>query len=413
MKDGWQIAELGAVAKLRGGGTPSKDNPKYWGGNIPWVSPKDMKNSLIGGAADRITLEAVRNSATSIIPSGSILVVVRSGILARTVPIGRTIRDVAINQDIKAICPTSAIDRHFLHYFLLASEDLLLKSVTRGATVHRLSSDDLANLRVPFPPLPEQKRIVAILDEAFAGIATAIANAEKNRANARELFESHLDAVFTQRGEGWRETNLGAEVDLLAGFAFKSKQYSQSVDDIRLLRGDNIIHGRLRWNDVKRWPASDMGDYGRYQLSVGDVIIAMDRTWIKSGIKYAEIGPADLPCLLVQRVARLRPKSTLFQRFLLHLIGSAQFRKYVVSIQTGTGVPHISGKQIADFAFWRPPVHEQWAISGRLDQLSSDVHRLESVCMTKISALTELKQSLLRKAFAGELTETAVAEAAA
>lgn len=400
------VVPLSRAVTFRGGGTPSKRNASYWGGPIPWVSPKDMKSDLVESSQDTITGAAVAGSAVKMIPEGATLIVVRSGILARTIPVAVAACELTVNQDLKALIPGEAIDSRYLNYFMRSAEQYLLSRVTRGATVHKLDSDVLKTLHVPLPRKEEQKRIVAILDEAFAGIATAVANTEKNLANARELFESYLNAVVSRGGEGWRRTKLGLEIDLQTGFAFKSKGYTKDVDGIRLLRGDNIIPGGIRWQDHKKWARDDAEAYSKYQLAAGDVVLAMDRTWIKSGLKYAQLNDLDLPCLLVQRVARLRAGPRLNSDFLRCLIGSASFTNYVLSIQTGLGVPHISGPQISEFEFFMPPVDEQAAIALSLDDLGSSVGRLESNYETKYAALCELKQSLLQKAFSGELTAT-------
>ncbi|PIR15335.1 MAG: hypothetical protein COV48_14930, partial [Elusimicrobia bacterium CG11_big_fil_rev_8_21_14_0_20_64_6] len=208
MKNGWQTKKLGEICQFRGGGTPSKAVESYWLGNIPWVSPKDMKFDVVSDSIDHISQEAIGGSATSLIPKDSVLMVVRSGILARTVPIAITGRALTINQDLKALCPNGTVDARFLYHLLDSKMELLLSMVSRGATVHRLMTDQIRDLDFVLPPLPEQRRIVGLLDEAFAGLATAKANAEKNLQNARALFESHLNEVFTKRGEGWVETTL-------------------------------------------------------------------------------------------------------------------------------------------------------------------------------------------------------------
>jgi len=278
-----------------------------------------------------------------------------------------------------------------------------IEDVTGYTTVKHLSSKQILDIEFPVPPLPEQHRIVAILDEAFEGIATAKANAEKNLQNARALFESHLQSVFTQRGEGWKPTTLGAEIELLAGFAFKSAQYTNDDDDVRLLRGDNIIQGCLRWDDVKKWPADEARGYERYQLEEGDVVLAMDRPWVKAGLKHATISVDDLPCLLVQRTARLRGGANLDNRFLKLLIGSAAFTSHILGVQTGIGVPHISGQQIKDFEFSRPPISDQRRVADNLESLREETQRLASIYEHKLAALAELKKSLLHQAFSGQL----------
>lgn len=143
MTEGWEQTTLGEVVSFKGGGTPSTEKPIYWHGDIPWVSPKDMKSSEVGDSIDKITGEAIEHSAASLIPKGAVLIVVRSGILARTVPIAVTTRPLAVNQDIKALCPARDVDPKFLYYYLQMAEPEILKLVTRGATVHRLSTNSL------------------------------------------------------------------------------------------------------------------------------------------------------------------------------------------------------------------------------------------------------------------------------
>ena len=289
----------------------------------------------------------------------------------------------------------------FLHWTYVSGVTEGMQSNSTG--IRNLDGDAYKSIEISFPPLAEQQRIVGLLDEAFEGLATAKANAEKNLQNARALFESHLQSVFTQRGPGWKTTTLGAEIDLLAGFAFKSAQYTNGDSDIRLLRGDNIIQGCLRWDDVKRWPADDTGDYDRYQLEEGDVVLAMDRPWVKAGLKHATISADDLPCLLVQRTARLRGGANLDNRFLKLLIGSSAFTAHILGVQTGIGVPHISGQQIKDFEFARPPLADQRRIAANLESLHEETQRLAHLYERKLAALEALKKSLLHQAFTGAL----------
>jgi len=292
-------------------------------------------------------------------------------------------------------------------YFLLFLRSHLFREALAGAghgtAQQNVSTKDLVEIKIPVPSLDEQQRIVALLNEAFEALATAKANAEQNLKNARALFESHLESVLSQPREGWKATTLGAEIDLLAGFAFKSAQYTNDGDGIRLLRGDNIIQGRLRWDDVKKWPANDTQDYARYQLAECDVVLAMDRPWVKAGLKHATIAADDLPCLLVQRTARLRGGANLDNHFLKLLIGSGAFTSHILGVQTGIGVPHISGQQITDFEFALPPLLEQQSIASDLEFLSAETQQLTSIYERKLAALEELKTSLLHQAFNGEL----------
>ena len=400
MRKGWETKNLGDLCDVVGGGTPPKDKPAFYSGDIPWATVRDMRQDVITETEFRITKDAVKSSATNIIPSGNVVIATRVG-LGKVCLLGQ---DTAINQDLRGIVPRSdkALVIRYLYWWLKSIADVIVAEGT-GATVQGVKLPFVKSLQIPVPPLAEQQRIVGLLDEAFEGLATAKSNAEKNLQNARALFESHLQSVFTQRGPGWVATTLGEDIDLLAGFAFKSAQYTNDDDDIQLLRGDNIIQGCLRWDDVKRWPADDTGDYDRYQLKEGDVVLAMDRPWVKAGLKHATISTDDLPCLLVQRTARLRGGSNLDNRFLKLLIGSSAFTSHILGVQTGIGVPHISGQQIKDFEFARPPLAEQRRISDNLESLQEQTHRLARLYEQKLVALEALKKSLLHQAFTGEL----------
>ena len=401
MKTGWQTKALGDVCEVMNGGTPKTGVPEYWDGSHLWITPAEMGKRLtpyVNDTERKITDLGLRDSSARMLPSNSV-------ILSSRAPIGHLVintEPMATNQGCKGLIPVNQLQHKFLYYYLSSIVDLL-NSLGTGATFKELSGGKLKEVTIPVPPISEQQRIVGILDEAFDGIAAAKANAEKNLQNARALFESHLQSVFTQRGEGRKLTTLGAEIDLLAGFAFKSAQYTNAEVDVRLLRGDNIIQGCLRWNDVKKWPASDTGDYDRYQLQKGDVVLAMDRPWVKSGLKHATISADDLPCLLVQRTARLRGGADLDNRFLMYLIGSGAFTGHILGVQTGIGVPHISGQQIKDFEFARPPLAEQQHIADKLETLLAETQRLESLYQRKLAALDALKKSLLHQAFSGAL----------
>ena len=296
-----------------------------------------------------------------------------------------------------------SIDLRYLEYYFRGGIDI--SSAITGAAQPQITRTNLEPLTIHYPTsLDEQRRIVAVLDKAFARIATATANAQANRINARALFESHLAAQLRECSSIGAKTNIGSEVDFSFGFAFKSSGYTADPGGIPLLRGDNIVNGALRWDGVVRWPIGNADAYQSFALQSGDVVLAMDRTWVKSGLKFAVVHKEDLPLLQVQRVARMRCRLSVLNRFLSYQIESPAFTNYIIGIQTGLGVPHISGKQIAAYEFSMPSLPEQKKLVDQLDSLKADVTALETAYRSKLAALTELKQSLLQKAFAGELT---------
>ncbi len=195
---GWRWVKLGDVCYFRHGGTPSKTKPSYWSGEIPWVSPKDMKTDLICDTEDHITQEAIDQSSAYLVPAGAILIVVRSGILAHHFPVAMTGHAMAFNQDIKAILPKVAVfNPIFLFHVLRAQESIILSDgIKKGATVHSVKSAYIENLEIPNPPLSEQNRIATVLNEQMASAERLRNDIEKQLHEINALPAALLRRAF-------------------------------------------------------------------------------------------------------------------------------------------------------------------------------------------------------------------------
>ncbi|MCF7982454.1 MAG: restriction endonuclease subunit S [Pseudomonadales bacterium] len=198
--------------------------------------------------------------------------------------------------------------------------------------------------------------------------------------------------------DGWKKDTLGHHIELLTGYPFKSTEYSEGEKAIRLLRGDNVVQGSIRWEGVKRWDGPLDNKIQRYSLAVGDFVIAMDRTWVKPGLKALITTDEDTPSLLVQRVARLRVKKSLQIQFLPMLIRSHRFEQYVKGVQTETAVPHISPNQIKDFPVILPPLPEQKAIAEALTTSQQEIDLLKHLA----DKYKTQKRGLMQKMLTGE-----------
>jgi len=164
--ESWIWRRLNEIVEIAGGGTPSKGRSDYWNGDIPWVSPKDMKELNISDTKLKITEKGVQNSSTKIIPEGSLLVVGRSGILKRMIPVAINAVPCTVNQDMKVLMPFLKQTNRFLQYLLLGLENILLSEYVKfGMTVHSLKYTEFEEMPIPLPPISEQQQIVTKLDE--------------------------------------------------------------------------------------------------------------------------------------------------------------------------------------------------------------------------------------------------------
>ena len=182
--ESWEVVALSGICRFQSGGTPSKNKPEFWEGTIPWVSPKDMKRPRLYDVTDHITQEALE-SGSKLAPAGSVFVVVRGMILAKTVPVALAVVPMAINQDMKAIIPNANLRSDFLLYALETLRGNLFKKVGRsGHGTATLMSNEISEFKIPLPCLVIQKEI-----------ATAIQNLERKK----ELHEQkcfHLQSLF-------------------------------------------------------------------------------------------------------------------------------------------------------------------------------------------------------------------------
>jgi len=373
MNRGWQIRNLGDVCEVVGGGTPSKDNLAYYSGKILWATVRDMRQEFITETECRITKDAVQSSATNIIPSGNVVIATRVG-LGKVCLLGQ---DTAINQDLRGIIPRNSktLSVRFLFWWLKSIADVIVAEGT-GATVQGVKLPFVKSLPIPVPPLAEQQRIVDILDEAFEGIATAQANAEKNLNNARALFESHLQSVFTQRTKGWVEksvSELVSEGILVKPFDGnhgeihpKKSEYTESgvpfvmARDLRdgLVDTENCIFISRKLADSLRVGFAKNGD----------VLISHKGTIGRSAIVSTE---DDYIMLTPQLTSyRVKDPSKLLNRFIRYYFMSPNFqREMIAGAADGSTRAYIGITKQLTLRFRFPSLLEQKRIAAELDVL--------------------------------------------
>ena len=252
----------------------------------------------------------------------------------------------------------------------------------------------LRELEVCYPSLPEQQRIVTLLDEAFEGIATARANAEKNLLNARAIFESHLQSVFTQSGEGWVEKRL-AEVCAITSMLIDPRK-SEYLDLTHVGAG-NI--------------ESKTGAFVELKNAREEGLISSKFLFDESMVLYSKIRPylmkvarPDFNGLCSADMYPLAPLPGVISRdFLFYLLLSKPFTDYAIQGSARAGMPKVNREHLFEFRVWLPSMEEQNELGRKIDDLHEETQRLESIYQRKLSALDDLKKSLLAQAFSGAL----------
>lgn len=294
------------------------------------------------------------------------------------------------------------VDARFLFYLTISDRfrKLGAASMYGAGGQKRISEEFVEGYRVAIPSLDVQRATASFLDRETARIDSLIEKKRRLLDLLEEKRESRI-AGFVD-GREYPVVKLGHLIEVLSGFAFPSSGFTRSDEDVRLLRGTNVGVGHIDWTDTVRWPREDADRYSHWLLAEGDIVFGMDRPWISGGIRVARIGESDLPALLLQRVARIRPKRLITPGYLQLVLSSPQFRAYFEPILTGVSVPHISPSQISAFRLPLPPLeHQQEAVAALLQQ-ESEAHRVRSALRSSISLVKEHRTALISAAVRGK-----------
>ena len=402
MPKSWQVKAIGNLASVSYGFTAkaSHENvgPRFlritdiqdgevdWG-SVPYckVGPKDLeKHQLVTG-----DIVFARTGATT----------------GKSFLLGDPPDAVAASYLIRLRLKSPEVSPQFVSFFFQTREywDAIGAGLS-GSAQGGFNASKLSELHIPVPPLREQERIVAILDEAFEGIATATANAERNLNNARELFQSVLQSTFEQKGEDWVETTLENLCSIKHGFAFKSAFFGGRGDYVVLTPGNFFEEGgyRDRGNKTKYYAGEVPKDY---ICSEGDFLIAMTEQAV--GLLGSSIVVPETNIFLHNQrlgLVQLKDRVPWHNDFFFHQFNTKRFRARVQATASGAKVRHTSPKKLVSINVCYPPtVSAQEEIALRLNALAAETCRVEAIYQRKVAALGELKQSLLQRAFSGDL----------
>ncbi|EKO3561881.1 restriction endonuclease subunit S [Vibrio fluvialis] len=437
----WKQSELGEVLlSIVGGGTPSKSNPSFYEGDIPWMSVKDMNKNILNDTVDHISEEAVENSSTNVIPSGT-------PIIATRMSLGKIVVanfDSAINQDLKALFPATGVNRDFLigWYRSIAKK---IEALGTGTTVKGIRLEVLNSLEFPLPPLAEQKVIADKLDTLLAQVETSKARLERIPQILKTFRQSVLAAAVSGKlTEEWRSEHQDSE----------SIDYTEKAKEERLQKG--IKEGKLAKNaSVSEIPYEIPKNWhwfrlGHLALKITDgahntpkvldtgypYLMAKDLTGGQLDFSESRFVSEDIhrelfnKCqpeagdLLVvnigagtgnnvlidvnfefsfKNIAIVKRPSFIAPKYLQYYFESAKQRIFQEQAKGGAQ-PFLSLTMLNDVPFALPPHSEQTEIVRRVEELFAFADRIEQKANAALERVNNLTQSILAKAFRGELT---------
>lgn len=398
MKTGWQTEKLGAVCALLNRGI----SPKYLEqGGVCVLNQKCIRDH-------RISYEQARRHDTKTKSVSAARFIQLSDVLVNSTGTGTLGRVAQIREEL--LEPTT-VDSHitivrpepgkffpdFFGYMMIAIEEAIKEAGEGCGGQIELARSILAEkFAVSYPiSLPEQQRIVGILDEAFEGVTTAKANAKKNLQNARALFASHLQSVFTQRGEGWVETTLGVAYDVRDGTHDSPKYHAAGYP---LITSKNLKREGLSFDDINLISEKDYQKINeRSAVHKGDVLFAMIGTIGNPTLVEVE------PNFAIKNVALFKMRHGQSGTFLMYYLGSSTVITKMMNEAKGTTQKFVGLGYLRSFPINLPPLAEQVVIVKKLAELEKETLRLESIYQQKLTSLEALKKSLLHQAFNGDL----------
>lgn len=458
LPDGWSIIRVSDYFDSWGGMTPSTGNAGYWGGDVPWVSSRDVKAWRIAAGGEFITRKALEETRLRLCPIGSVLVVVRSGILAHTLPIAVVDAPVSINQDIKAFhCPNHNLNEWLALALRALSPEILTNNRKDGTTVQSVRYDELCDLTIHVPPSHEQRRITARIGDLLRKVDSARDHLSRVPAILKRFRQAVLAAACSGRlTEDWRnkrsdltpvsrsiegilrqrrETftrNHGTdkkylppkelETDLLPvlpdGWKYVSSdvlfsfvtsgsrgwaQYYADVGPI-FVRIGNLDHGsiELDLSDVQRVRPPKGLEQKRTALREGDILISITADVGMIGLVPAQFGVAHIN----QHIALARPVDPWYTRYLAWYLASEAAQAQFQALQRGATKVGLGLEDIKSVSIPFPPWEEQCEIVRRLESLLKIAEESKNRLAAASKHSDNLQQTILAKAFRGELVPT-------
>ena len=397
MKAGWRLTSLADVCvKVTDG---SHFSPSTVDDGYPYITVRDLEK----GSIDLINCKKISPHDFRDLEKNGCAPQIGDVLFSKDGTVGKVAlvdfqSDFVVLSSLAIIRPKpNLLDSRYLAY-AMQNPAFLSEAIGRktGVAIRRVVLKNLKSIDLPLPPLDEQRGIVAVLDKAFAGIATATANAQKNLTNARALFESYLQSILSKRGAGWVDRSIGEIADTALGKMLDKQKNKGELHPY--LRNINVRWFEFDLKDLlqMRFEASEVD---RYSIKSGDVVIC------EGGYPgRAAIWESEKTIYYQKALHRVRFKNTLMARWFVYILYYADSVGDLKSHFTGSGIQHFTGQALKRFLIPVPPSDGLPDLIAGLDLVFHKTNSAMASYQRKMSLLSELKQSLLQKAFAGELT---------
>jgi len=400
MKKGWELKRLDEVCIVERGSSPRpiKDYLTTSKDGVNWIKIGDTKGveKYIYSTKEKITKEGAKQSR--FVKEGDF-------ILTNSMSFGNPYimkTEGYIHDGWFVLRLKNHIDAEYFWYLLvspLVREQF--DTLASGAIVKNISSDLVKKVILPIPPLPEQQRIVALLDETFAALTKVHANAERNQVNAREVFEAALAKMYENAGEHWEEKNLGDIASQMQTGPFGSTLHKSDYveNGIPVINPQNLVDGRIVPLQKMMVSQKTKERLSRYILQEKDIVLARRGEMGRCAIVEKE--QAGWLCGSGSFVVRI--KKEVDANYLVRYLSSAKVKRILQKGSVGTTMDNLNQGILSQVPVPFPPLAEQRAIVQRLDALAAETRRLEEVYQSKVEAVEELRKSVLQKAFNGDL----------
>jgi type I restriction enzyme S subunit len=395
MKAGWQTKTLGEVLEK----TETVNPLQSPDAEFDYIDVSSVSNDTFEVAqTQRLKGKDAPSRARKLVKTNDVIFATIRPTLRRIAIVPQHLDKQVCSTGYFVLRPKSNLDHRYMYYWLFSEEFMgQMAALQKGASYPAVTDTEVRDQAIPFPPLPEQQRIVTLLDEAFDGITTAKAHTEKNLQNARAIFESHLQSVFTRRGEGWQDKTL-EQISTTFG---RGKSRHRPRNEPKLYGGKFPF---IQTGDIR-----NSGHFiTEYSQTYSDLGLAQSKLWPKGTIcitiaaNIAETGILGFDACFPDSVIGVVPNPAEAEvGFVEYLLQS--FKVRIQALGQGSAQANINMGTFENERFPFPGVEEQRRIVAKLDDLSEETQRLESVYQQKLVALDELKKSLLHRAFSGQL----------